>query len=571
MKYFSKSIFLLINLFFLTNISNANNVVISSVSTSGQDVTAGVNNAANFTNIEFDVNWDNSWKVAGGATNWDAIWVFAKFKIETGGSCSAGTTWTHCTLSTTDAHHSVTTANGVAATADVSADGKGVFFYRSAAGNGSINWDDVKLRWRYVTDGLSDNCKVTVQVFAVEMVYVPTGDFFLGDGSTTTIGAFRATGVAASTYTVTSDGAITIGGGGAGALGRNTVSQSVSNHSIDDWTEAAVPVNAPITIPAAFPVGYSAFYSMKYEISQQQYVEFLNTLNGTQQANRIMGITAGSFMCATANTLTPSNRNGVKCRIAPSGATAGEYVNDLDDDDNYNETTQDGLAIACNWMSVNDHLAYLDWAALRPMTETEYEKACRGSQGVGLPNPAFANEYPWGTDVNLTYATTAGIVNGGNVTETNSVANANCVANGATTGPLRCGVFATASSTRITSGATYYGIMEMTGNVWELCVITGNAAGRSFQGDHGNGSVNSLGHADVNYWPGLNGNTNPNTANTTYTTGSTARAGAGWRGAAWQHPNWSRVSDRDYCGSGWTTLAGGVREVRTGGRGVRTE
>ncbi|MBN8701987.1 MAG: SUMF1/EgtB/PvdO family nonheme iron enzyme [Bacteroidetes bacterium] len=547
--------------------AGANNVVITSVSTSGQDITAGANNAANFTNIEFDVNWDNSWRISGGANNWDAIWVFAKYKIETGGACTAGSTWSHCTLSTTDAHHTVTTANGVAATADVSSDGKGVFLYRTSAGNGSINWDDVKLRWRYRTDGLFDDCKVTVQVFAIEMVYVPAGDFILGDGSTTTIGTFRTPNVASSTFTVTSDNAITVGGGGAGSLGKSAVAQTGGS---DDWTDAAVPVSAPTTVPAAFPVGYSAFYCMKYEISQQQYVEFLNTLDGTQQANRIVAVTAGSYMCNTAATGTPQNRNGVKCKNAPSGATAGEYACDLDDDDSYNETASDGLALACNWMTVADLAAYLDWAALRPMTETEYEKACRGGQGAGLPNPAVAGEYPWGTAANITAATTAGITNGGNVTETNSVANANICYAGSTTGPVRCGAFAGAATTRITSGATYYGIMEMSGNVWECCVIIGCAAGRSFQGDHGNGAVNSLGHADVNYWPGLNGNNTLTTQNTTYTTGVTGRAGWGWRGAAYLNANWVRIGDRDYCGQGWANQAT-TRDNRQGGRGVRTE
>ncbi|MBN8701988.1 MAG: SUMF1/EgtB/PvdO family nonheme iron enzyme [Bacteroidetes bacterium] len=556
-----KNIFIFIFLFAFG--ARSNNVTISSITTSGQDVSAGVNNAANFTNIEFDLNWDNSWRRSTGSSNWDAVWVFAKYRIETGGSCVSSAAWNHCTLSTTDAHHTVTTTNGVAATSNVSSDGKGVFFHRTADGNGSINWDDVKLRWQYVTDGLSDDCEVTIKLFAIEMVYVPSGNFILGDGSTTTIAAFRTPGVAASTFTVTSDGAITVGGGGAGSLGRNAAVAQAGG--ADDWTEAAVPVNAPTTIPANFPVGYDAFYCMKYEISQQQYVEFLNTLNGTQQAARCVAVTAGSFMCNTAATATPQNRNGVKCKVAPVGATPGEYGNDLDDDDTFGETASDGLAIACNWMLPADFLAYLDWAALRPMSELEYEKACRGSL------PPIANEYPWGVASNITAATTAGITNGGNVTETNSVANSNVVYNGQTTGPMRCGAFSTASSNRITSGSTYYGILEMTGNVWEMCVIVGCAAGRSYRGGHGNGALNSAGAADVDYWPGINGNGTTTTANNVYggVTGCTGRAGIAWRGAAYLNANWVKVSDRDYCGPGWNGHT--VRDNRSGGRGVRTE
>ena len=34
---------------------------------------------------------------------------------------------------------------------------------------------------------------------------------------------------------------------------------------------------------------------------------------------------------------------------------------------------------------------YLDWAGLRPMTELEYEKICRG------PSAPVAGEYAWGS------------------------------------------------------------------------------------------------------------------------------------------------------------------------------
>ena len=45
-----------------------------------------------------------------------------------------------------------------------------------------------------------------------------------------------------------------------------------------------------------------------------------------------------------------------------------------------------------NWQ---DLTSYLDWSGLRPMTEFEYEKACRGTL-----NPV-AYEYPWGNNSSL--------------------------------------------------------------------------------------------------------------------------------------------------------------------------
>ncbi len=50
---------------------------------------------------------------------------------------------------------------------------------------------------------------------------------------------------------------------------------------VDDFNDATAR-----SLPAAFPKGYAAFYIMKYEISQEQYVGFLNKLTQTQQTAR---------------------------------------------------------------------------------------------------------------------------------------------------------------------------------------------------------------------------------------------------------------------------------------------
>lgn len=530
-----------------------NNVTVSSVTTSGQDVTAGANNAANFTNIEFNVDWDYSWRTSGSPYNWDAVWVFAKYRIETGGSCAASSAWSHCTLSATDGNHTVTTTNGTSATAKASGDGKGVFFYRSADGSGSVNWDDVKIRWMYRTDGLFDDCRVTVRVFAIEMVYVPQGSFYAGDGSTTSLeGHFEAATTSAA-FQVTGEGALTLGGGGAGSLGNNNAANMATADDFNDASSRA--------LPAAFPKGYNAFYCMKYEISQQQYVEFLNTLNGTQQAARTSATTAGNFHNDDNTTGTPQSRCAVTCKTAPVGATPGEYACDLDDDGTYNEST-DGMYTAMNWITPPDLLAYLDWAALRPMTELEYEKACRGTL------TSIAGEYAWGNTY-ITYA--AAISGGGSSTEAVTTVNANCSGNNSySAGPLRCGIFATAGSARVSSGGSHYGIMELSGNVWEQVVLLGCVAGRAYTGLHGNGTLNAAGTADVDYWPGINGNSTTTTANGVYggVTGCTGRAGISFTGGTFNSSAWMRVSDRDYRGSGW----GGIltRDVRNGGRGVKT-
>lgn len=526
----------------------SNNIAVSTVSTFGQVP------LSDYTFVEFDLNWDNSWRTSSGPSNWDAAWVFVKYKIEGGTGCTAGD-WQHATLSTTDIDHSVTTDNGTTDAISAATDGTGVFLYRSADGTGSINWDEVRLRWNYGTDGLADACEVTVKIFAIEMVYVPQSNFFLGSGGTA-IGEFEAA-TSGSPLLITSDGSLTLGGGGAGSLGNNNATGQASGG--DDFNDVSSQ-----TLPIAYPLGFDAFYCMKYEITNQQYAEFLNTLTSTQQAIRASTTTAGNFHGDSA---TPLTRSGLKCRIAPSGGVAGNYGCDLDDDETYNETTTDGLNIALGRISWPDLVGYLDWSGLRPFTETELEKASRGNQ---LPVP---DEYAWGTASRHASVYTA-LSNSGADNELPNAPSASATAGNVvsssthSSGPLRVGIFATASSTRVIAGATYYGIMEITGNVWEDAVSLGAVAGRSYTGLHGNGSLNISGHADVDFWPGINGNNTQTSVNAVYggTTGVTGRAGAGFHAGTFNSNDWLRVCNRQY--TYWTGLTG--RDQRNGGRGVRT-
>ena len=65
-----------------------------------------------------------------------------------------------------------------------------------------------------------------------------------------------------------------------------------------------------------------------------------------------------------------------------------------------------------NYMTWTDLLAYLDWSCLRPMTEFEYEKICRG------PVYPVANEYAWGNQTyTLADANTGLISNLGQINE----------------------------------------------------------------------------------------------------------------------------------------------------------
>jgi formylglycine-generating enzyme required for sulfatase activity len=431
---------------------------------------------------------------------------------------------------------------------------KGVFMHMAANGSGSINWQSCKLKWNYGADGIFDACQVTVKVFAIEMVYVPTNAFYIGDGDLAgTNGRFCA-GTTGTPYQVTAGNLpAVLGGGTAASLGNNN---AIGMNTADDFNNATSVAFGTI---ASWPNGYNKFYSMKYEISQEQYKEFLNTLNGTQQSNRTPAITVGAYHCNAAGTTTPQGRNGIKCTVPPSGATGGQYVCDLNNNGVYDEVNGDGRYVACNWLTTPDFLAYMDWSCLRPMTELEMEKACRGTL---LP---VADEFAWGS----TTATAAtGVTSGGADVEVASNAAANvCYSGSFATGPMRCGVFATATSTRAQAGASYYGIMEMTGNVWEQDVTIGNVAGRSFTGANGDGTLAANGAANVGAWPGANGNNTLTSANGASAAGNTGYAGMGFALGTWNTAAWAQVADRQYR-NGWNGLTG--RDVRTGGRGVRT-
>lgn len=194
-----------------------------------------------------------------------------------------------------------------------------------------------------------------------------------------------------------------------------------------------------------------------------------------------------------------------------------------------------------------DGAAYADWAGLRPMTELEFEKACRGT---GAQPTDY--EYAWGNKTITAAATISGTENG---TETITTSGANCCYNDQTftggdggTGPLCCGIFATGSSTRQQSGASYYGIMEMSGNLWERPVTLGNATGRAFTGTNGNGVIDASGDADVSNWP------------------NTTAVGAGFRGGDWGNAeSIVRVSDRYYAAHAYSgrDSAYGFRCVRS--------
>ena len=176
----------------------------------------------------------------------------------------------------------------------------------------------------------------------------------------------------------------------------------------------------------------------------------------------------------------------------------------------------------------------------------EFEKVCRGITA------RTAGEYPWGTTaINNVYNT--------NVTDPYTafeyfatILNGNCAVGlnnpGGSYGPLRCGIFASYSTGRASSGAAYYGAMEMGGNVSEQVVTTFNSQGTTFDGTLGDGSITANGDANQTTWP------SPFTSN-----------GSGKRGGNYlDATSLVRTSDRSN-----SSIVDANRTSKYGGRGVR--
>lgn len=392
------------------------------------------------TTVALTLSWDNSWR---DGLNWDAVYLFLKYRV-------AGTNglWHPVQLDVTG--HTVPSnleiwpakSGGLVC---------GTFVQRTANGNGEIAASTVRLTW--AAEQWSENLKAAmdagrleVVAFAVEMVYIPRGAFGAGDGVSTN-------------------------------------SYYYSSRSTPFMIEAEeTPLNiysdgGSSSINAAYPKGYNGFYCMKYEISQEQYASFLNKLTYAQQAQRIGNaldaLAPGSYAFGTPE--APADRNGIVVSKKENGRAA-IFAHDLNHNGTYSEDG-DGQTVACNYLTPEDMLAYCAWSGLRPMSELEYEKACRPD----YPSMPVGGEYAWITTDIPGRAT--GVSAGGTVTEKPNAGNVNA---GNSFGPVRCGSFAGSTTYRKEAGATWWGVMEMSGNLAELCYNT-NYAGSAFNGAHGLG------------------------------------------------------------------------------------
>lgn len=448
-----KNQFILVVVFiFMTSTSFANNLVMGTPTVNGSTVS-------------FTIKWDNSWYVTTGPSNWDAVWVFIKRQ-----NCDQPNQnpWIHANLAANG--HSV---SGSQLQVDLASDNKGVFIRRSSAGIGNITQVTVTLTLAAAIN--SDN----IGVYGIEMVNVPQGQFYIGDGVTSNSNGRNGWEVTFSNGNTTNPLLITQAIDNAG-IGANSVYVKNGHGSTGP-------------LPNTFPLGFKRFYCMKYEISNAQYVGFLNTLTYEQQLHRQQDLNWNTTPPTSSSGTSYMANWGYKIVIKTPGVsttslTPAVYACDANENGIFDEDC-DGLSFPVS-LSVPHWLAYLDWAALRPMTEFEYEKACRG------PLQPVQNEYAWGT------TDLANDYNELNWKCSNEVPqNFRLGLSNYVTGRAhRAGMEATSNSDRVHAGATYYGILNMTGGMIERCVGGWGYDYSSFTTENGDGNLTSFGNTDMTVW-----------------------------------------------------------------------
>lgn len=533
--------------------------------------------------IEFDLDWAAAW-IDG--VNHDAVWMFFKYSVDSGWS------WRHVLLNASGVNPSgFSTGTGTQyIDMRVPEDKVGVFIAtKKMSGQQYIShsYDNLKVVWDYGANGVTDlqiidSSTTKVRAYAIEMVYVPEGDFEVGDGNAADESSYA--------FHVSDDIAVQI-------TKDLTTGITVDSNSNDEIDTAPIGVdgdgglddnNDGVIDNKDYPTGYKAFYMMKSEISQAQYVDFLNTLTTWSsiftriddgQAFAADAMSSNNYYTAMYSSLadmSPVSRNSIFIKEMygcgdyygySDDPSIARFGNDLTDDmscttcgdNSYSlccsnmDGASDGEWVAMNLMTWMDLAAFADWAGLRPMTELEFEKAARGSEAAVL------DEFAWGT-ASVTQKTN--ITNSGQATEysNTSVSGNNgpgVYDNAAVEGPFRSGGAAGMAATRIPTGSSYYGALDLSGNVAEQVVSLGDSAGHAFRGTHGDGVLYQGSHGDNKDWPGYS---------TSYNYVYNA-AGAGLRGGAWDDADAEplRVSDRTNAALGQTT-----RDDSAGGRLVRT-
>jgi formylglycine-generating enzyme required for sulfatase activity len=436
--------------------------------------------------VKLKLSWQNAWH---NAKNHDAAWLFFKYLPSPYGE---NDNYTHAKIAL---HGHRLIQNHIPGSPgpdfEVPADQVGLFVYPKSSYRGDLNWS-ILLE---LDDPKANIDNRNLEAYGIEMVMIPHGKFTLGDPDTSSTKPY---------FTLYKSGP---NGEYQGLFSVEDENQSISIGPQEGnlYYHAETKLyqgDQTGVLPAAFPKGVQAFYMMKYELSQGQYADFLNSISSS----------------ATYQRANFGGRDYAQAR-------GSIYL----EAQKYQATSPHRPA---NFISWDDAMAYADWAGLRPYTELEYEKACRG---IAAPLP---QEYPWNTS---------------NKEQLIRYVDKNdelVFSEGFSEAQLR-------ESNRAQFGASYYWVMDLSGSVWERVITLGDPIGRAFKGSHGDGVIR-YGFANNEDWP----------------KGSTETAGFGFRGGGYYrhgqlygglNPN-ATIANRTY--AAWS---GGMRSKAYGSRFVRSK
>ena len=392
---------------------------------------------------------------------------------------------------------------------------KGFFLFR-IKGSGNVVAKNVQFVWAYTKDGVAEDqvMKTKIKVLGFEMVFIPKDKHYVGDpkgpdGPDNTLYTYPNNG----SYLIKSEDPILV--------------DKVDGALFCDQDNPRSREDTPFTIPKEFPKGYRTFWVMKYELTSQQFCDFLSTLTRKQQQSMVEAdISTDEIKNYYVKTNSEEEHIRNSIVVAKKGNGTTEPV----------KFYTYAPARAVNFMSWSNIAAIGDWSGLRPITELEYEKAARG------PGEPLVNELAWGVDMDSPNVGRVETFDGSDgsgyekkVPQTGAV-NA-CFGGGIAPfdvgkktvpdnpgfeGPVTGELFENSRhegvSQRINDGASYYGVRNLSGNVWERCVTIGHTLGRVFDAKHGDGELDADGFCNVANWPGKDG------------------AGAGNRGGVWSSP-----------------------------------
>jgi hypothetical protein len=322
-------------------------------------------------------------------------------------------------------------------------------------------------------------------VFAVEMVYVPEGEFNCAKRY-----AERSSSPGASyDYNYSLRHSLEAPGDNfpiintflspiINSFTMNCNSSLTLTSSVRIKGDAGIDTNLDGIIDnTTFPIGYKSFYCFKYELTEQQYADFLNTLQTNQQVNLV-----GAGLNITFN-------NGLYYSSQPNQA--------------------------CGSSNGMRFLAFADWSGLRPISILEFNKASYGPfQPIGYSGvnhirrtspscPSCCQSWLFVNDQFLDYFVTLYPASGdkvfyyagnginqyyggiGDITQRDRLFDVGSLAN--------------QNSNKLSAGASYYGILDLTGNAIEPVVRLENIS--NFSSVNGDGSLSVNGSSNVPFWP----------------------------------------------------------------------